>query len=190
MILQFLNFFTPDSKQHLLDLTLYLTQDLKVPVTGTDAIGTTALYSAISCKPFAATDYAQLLFNAGGSVNAKTRFGGNVGSEIAQADVHGDTSKNVAMMKWFVEHGGDVDAKDNDGMNVKTMVEMMRKRVPRMAEVVKAGRGERKEGMCARCGRVEGGLKACMKCKKVRYCGQECQRVDWKAHKKSCGVVA
>jgi hypothetical protein len=26
----------------------------------------------------------------------------------------------------------------------------------------------------------------CKRCKRVRYCGVECQKVDWKGHKKAC----
>ena len=40
---------------------------------------------------------------------------------------------------------------------------------------------------CRSCGK-EGGL-ACSRCKRVRYCSKECQRADWKGHKKDCGSV-
>jgi len=29
-------------------------------------------------------------------------------------------------------------------------------------------------------------LSSCGRCKNIRYCGSECQRADWKRHKKSC----
>jgi hypothetical protein len=93
------------------------------------------------------------------------------------------------MLKWYIEHGGDVDVKDNDGMNVRMLVEMMQKRVPGMAEVVKKGKSPREKGECANCGRKPGEAKAfstCSRCKKARYCSQGCQKVDWKAHKKTC----
>jgi hypothetical protein len=93
------------------------------------------------------------------------------------------------MLKWYVEHGGDVDCKDGDGMNVRMLVEMMEKRVPKMAAVLKQGKGERKEGDCANCGRTptaEQSFSTCARCKKAKYCSQECQKVDWKTHKKSC----
>ena len=95
------------------------------------------------------------------------------------------------MMKWYVQHGGDVDNKDTDGMSVKILVEMMRKKVPDMARVIQEGRGERKEGECATCGRGPAADKlfpACAKCRKARYCSQECQKVDWKTHKKTCAA--
>lgn len=43
------------------------------------------------------------------------------------------------------------------------------------------------EDVCARqnCGK-RGHFKQCGRCKMVRYCGQECQRADWSAHKPHC----
>jgi hypothetical protein len=40
---------------------------------------------------------------------------------------------------------------------------------------------------CSVCrGRGKPKIKACAKCKKVRYCSAECQKKDWKAHKPKC----
>jgi hypothetical protein len=188
LILPFL-YTQPGQKARLLDLTRHLVEDIGVKVDGTDMTGATALYWAISTKPFVEPEFAQILFDAGGNVNQKNRFGGTAASEIAQADLGGDTSKSVAMLKWYIEHGGDVEVKDNDGMNVKMLVEMMEKRVPKMAAVLKKGKGERREGDCVNCGRKSQGEKAfmtCARCKKARYCSQECQKVDWKMHRKVC----
>jgi hypothetical protein len=179
----------PHKKEEFLGITRYLANDLKVPVDGKDVVGSTALFWAISTKPYVQPEFAQILFDAGGSVNTKNRFNATPGAEIAQADVHGDTSKNVQMMKWYIEHGGDVDAKDTDGMSIRTLVDMMKTKVPAMSKVLRDGKGPRKDGECTNCGRSSKDGKvfsACGKCKKARYCSQECQKVDWKTHKKVC----
>ncbi|KAF2621324.1 hypothetical protein BU25DRAFT_354671 [Macroventuria anomochaeta] len=33
-------------------------------------------------------------------------------------------------------------------------------------------------------------LKACTRCKTTRYCGRDCQKADWKVHKKVCSRIA
>jgi hypothetical protein len=39
---------------------------------------------------------------------------------------------------------------------------------------------------CFSCGAYEGPLQRCSRCKKVQYCGVDCQRNDWKLHKPYC----
>jgi hypothetical protein len=190
VILQFFT-FAPQLEAQLLDLARYLARDVGVGVDGTDVTGASALYWSISTKPYANTDFAQLLFDAGASVNQKNRFGGTAASEIAQVDFAGDTARNVAMLKWYVEHGGDVDAKDNDGMNVRMLVDMMKKRVPGLTDVLAQGKGARMQGECENCARKgREGFKLCSRCKAVRYCCVDCQKVDWRAHKKGCKAPA
>lgn len=41
--------------------------------------------------------------------------------------------------------------------------------------------------MCGKCGARGVNMKKCARCKKVCYCGVECQREDWKEHKGVCG---
>ncbi|KZP30281.1 hypothetical protein FIBSPDRAFT_126375 [Athelia psychrophila] len=45
--------------------------------------------------------------------------------------------------------------------------------------------------MCSACGLVAGreNLKTCAKCRVVRYCSRECQRVAWPQHKTRCNAV-
>ncbi|KAG8628327.1 hypothetical protein KVT40_004200 [Elsinoe batatas] len=46
-----------------------------------------------------------------------------------------------------------------------------------------------KKEMCNACYSTDGQFKACSRCKKVKYCDAECQRKDWKTHKKVCVSV-
>lgn len=45
---------------------------------------------------------------------------------------------------------------------------------------------------CAACGKAGSlvKLRSCTGCKKVWYCGKECQVSDWRRHKKDCKAVA
>ncbi|CAM1507505.1 Fc.00g071460.m01.CDS01 [Cosmosporella sp. VM-42] len=46
---------------------------------------------------------------------------------------------------------------------------------------------------CHKCQKVESpefSLKRCAKCNTTLYCGRDCQKADWKAHKKVCGKQA
>ena len=40
--------------------------------------------------------------------------------------------------------------------------------------------------VCNQCGKSDVQLKACSKCKIVKYCSKKCQCADWKEHKKTC----
>ena len=46
---------------------------------------------------------------------------------------------------------------------------------------------------CAACGRQEDAVrafKACARCDAAFYCGRECQKADWKSHKKACKAAS
>ncbi|KAG0016260.1 hypothetical protein BGZ80_009333 [Entomortierella chlamydospora] len=46
---------------------------------------------------------------------------------------------------------------------------------------------------CSRCSKLPTNanpLKRCSKCRAVTYCSRECQKEDWKAHKKLCALLA
>ena len=55
---------------------------------------------------------------------------------------------------------------------------------------------DNKEGHCAKCAKTAASgidLKHCAKCRTTRYCSRDCQKADWKTHKKACvsnGVAA
>jgi len=46
------------------------------------------------------------------------------------------------------------------------------------------------EPECAFCHSNTGDLKRCLGCKKVFYCGKQCQTQHWKEHKKKCQKIS
>lgn len=56
-----------------------------------------------------------------------------------------------------------------------------------MNEVIDAA--ENREIRCVTCWKSEN-VKRCTKCMVVAYCGTECQKKDWKMHKKICAQLA
>jgi len=44
------------------------------------------------------------------------------------------------------------------------------------------------EKLCKVCGKGANGerLRCCSKCRKIYYCGKECQHKDWASHKPAC----
>jgi len=41
---------------------------------------------------------------------------------------------------------------------------------------------------CSQCGKQGVELKRCSRCKKVSYCGAECQKMAWNLHKDACNL--
>ncbi|KAF7362725.1 MYND-type domain-containing protein [Mycena venus] len=183
--------------QHLA-VARFLIDTAKVPVDGPDLSGTLALSHAISTKPALDFEYAQLLYDAGGDVNNRNRYGGTAAHEIAQIWTPQDKSvvaRATSAFKWFLDHGGNVDIADSDGMTVRYMTSRTESLVPGLSALVAASDRDRTRGeCCALCGRTaDETMKRCARCKVARYCAPDvraCQKIDWPHHKKGCVKVA
>ncbi|KAJ7328281.1 hypothetical protein DFH08DRAFT_1084470 [Mycena albidolilacea] len=172
----------------------WLIQTAKVPVNAPDLSGTLAISHAISTKPGLDTEYGQLLFDAGGDLNNRNRYGGTAAHEISQIW----TPKDPAVS---------VDIADSDGMVVRYMAARLKTslNVPGLVALIaasdrdRAARTKQSEdggrSCCALGGRDADEtmpMKRCGRCKVARYCDpvvRGCQKADWPHHKKNCVKV-
>ena len=184
----------PDQRATYLDLARFFIEK-KVPVDGKDLSGTTALSHTFSTKPAFDLEYAKILYDAGGDVNHRNRYGGIVAHEIVQIYLPNDKEivrKATQALEWFLSHGGNLDIADGDGMTPRFMCERLATRIPalkRLADKEDEKRRQKGDLRCALCGRVEGELLKCSRCKKANYCNpavRACQKLDWPHHKKTC----
>ncbi|KAI0636295.1 hypothetical protein C8Q77DRAFT_1192027 [Trametes polyzona] len=194
----------PSTRTGHLAIARWLIEEVKVPVDGTDLSGSTALHHAISTKPSFDPEYAQMLYDAGGDVNHRNRYGGTPAHEqIMTWDPRNRqvVRRAATALKWFLEHGGNIDIKDTDGTFPRGMVDNTRRLSAggiRMEtwKVVddEDRRRKRLQGkICTFCGRApqgEGTLRSCAACKTVQYCSVTCQKGDWPHHKPHCKKVS
>lgn len=188
-----------------LEIARWLTDDIKVPIDGRDLSGSTALHHSISTKPTFDPEYAQILCDAGGCVTDRNRYGGTPAHEIAmtwELENSEVVSTAAAALKWYLEHGGNLDIKDTDGKAPRETIDITRKHAARGLrmetwKVVDDEDRRRKrlaDRICTFCGRPPRGdvrLLVCSKCKNARYCsGLTCQKADWPHHKLSCKKAA
>lgn len=181
-------------KSLFLDIArFYISKGL--PVDGKDLSGTTALSHSFSTKPGYDFEYAQLLFDAGGDVNHRNRHGGIVAHEIVQVYLLSQPeAKKMAIesLKWFLDHGGNVDIADSDGMVPRVLCENFQNVIPGFLKAIKKEDQRRKalEGFCCTlCGMQNPKLLVCSRCGKAKYCPRQqkqCQKLDWPKHKRTC----
>ncbi|KDR78544.1 hypothetical protein GALMADRAFT_243958 [Galerina marginata CBS 339.88] len=167
----------------------------RVPVDGKDLSGTAALSHTFSTKPSFDLEYAQMLYDAGGDVNTRNRYGATVAHEIVQVYDPSDPEvvrKSTKALEWFLSHGGSLDIADGDGMTPRFMCERMGSvliGLKRLVEKEDERRRQNGDLTCSLCGRDEGKLLSCGRCKKAKYCdpgSRACQKLDWPRHKKGC----
>jgi hypothetical protein len=75
-LLGLLRIIYPARATRHLAVARFLIDEAHVPVDGGDLSGTHALSHAISTKPALDFEYAQLLYDAGGEINNRNRYGG------------------------------------------------------------------------------------------------------------------
>jgi len=194
-LLGLFSLIVPQKRKTYLSIARYLIDEAKVPVDGTDLSGTTALSHSFSTKPSCDLEYAQMLWDAGGEINNRNRYGGTVGQEICQVyDVRNQSVVQKAMesLEWYLKHGGSVDIADSDGHTARSVVDRIKKVVSGLWNIISKEDQRRQscaEKCCTLCGREPTKLLMCGRCKRTRYCDRQvrtCQALDWPRHKKEC----
>jgi len=200
----------PPMRAEHLRAARFLIDEVKVPVDGTDLSGAQAIYHAISTKPTFDPEYAQILHDAGGDVNARNRYGDTAAAEMAMLRGYDAETKKRARdaLAWFFAHGGNLDVPNNDGVSARWVMSSSHQQVVQAYGVNRSQmdfpmwdivleEDERRKALgikaCAFCARAqEGGsgkaLLACSRCKSAAYCAppRKCQKEDWKHHKGRC----
>jgi MYND finger len=189
----------PSKRQLYLQIAKWYIEDVKMPVTALDYSGCTTMRHAFSTKPMMDLEWAEMLYNAGGcDVNDRSRYGAIVAHEIVMIFDRSDkeiVQKAYQALKWFLEHGGNLDIADSDGVTARFLLQRMAASLPSLNKLVEQEdrrRAKIKDRSCATCGREESEelkLLRCGKCKEAKYCPptlRACQRLDWPHHKKAC----
>lgn len=94
-------------------------------MTGTDIAGITALMYSICTKPYFDPEFAQLMLDAGGDINRRDRFGGIAALDITTVQLlyrKGAHERAGAALQWFLEHGGNLDIEDGEGMCARRII--------------------------------------------------------------------
>ena len=81
-----------------------------------------------------------------------------------------------------------IDIKCRGGTSVRSMAYKMGFVSDMSSLIRKYGthQSRQKHNACALCGKSDGNVSKCARCKETTYCSAECQRADWKVHKKVC----
>ena len=80
---------------------------------------------AIGTKPNFDPEFAQLMLDAGADINRRDRFGGVAGHDIVTVQLlydHTAHEKAGRALQWFLEHGGDLDIKDGEGISARRII--------------------------------------------------------------------
>ena len=193
---------SPRQRPRHLSIARWLVGVAGVPVGGTDVSGTTALAHSISTHPAFDPEFAQILYDAGGDVNLRNRYGATPAHAmcmILSLDEY-DLRRTEKALAWFVAHGGNVDVKDSDGYSPRMVAEINARRFAskggnRLVELLEEEdkrREARRDNCCLFCGTEGVKLLQCARCKEARYCEpslRSCHKLDWPRHKLGCIAV-
>ncbi|KAF8496651.1 hypothetical protein JB92DRAFT_2834542 [Gautieria morchelliformis] len=136
----------PDRREKLLDVVRWLIA-IGVPVDGKDLSGTTALSHSLSTRPAFDPEFAQMLIDAGGDINARNRYGATCAHEFSMVWSPDPTAiaRASQALQCFLSNGGDPNIAENDGITALTAM-----RVPWLSGLKKMALKEeerrRKEG--------------------------------------------
>ncbi|RDI79478.1 Ribosome biogenesis protein [Venturia inaequalis] len=174
-----------------MSIVSFLAEEAKVPVDTPDLSGTTTLMWAISTKPYYEPEVADILLKAGGNINRRNRYGCVAAHDAAMVRDYTPAGKKKTCdaLRYYVEHGGDMDIACGDGTTPREIAKKI-PRHPGLQALLKSAAFTDRTGAdvpkCNTCGLAGNQLLTCSKCNVRRYCDQECQRNEWKLHKKTC----
>ncbi|EDR07176.1 uncharacterized protein LACBIDRAFT_294570 [Laccaria bicolor S238N-H82] len=132
-LLGLFSLIVPSFRPSYIAIAKFFIDTAKVPVHGKDLSGTTALSHSFSTKPAFDLEYAQILYDAGGDVNHRNRYGGYVAQEIVQVYDPRDSKvvrRAMDALEWFLTHAGNVDILDGDGVSAGRVIRNSKSKVP------------------------------------------------------------
>ncbi|KAG6877909.1 hypothetical protein C0993_002395 [Termitomyces sp. T159_Od127] len=165
---------------HLAALRFLITRGLNVDIP--DIAGWTALQHVVIGQSLR-VDLLHELLKSGANVNHQNRYG-----EVA---LFGAYQKNYTnAIDLLLEYGADLDIPEADGFTPRqTFLKFGPKVTAVVQKWIRKRNGQeapRNGKRCDSCGATDIPLKNCAKCRVARYCSVECQKKDWRFHKKSC----
>jgi hypothetical protein len=107
--------------------------------------GTTALSHCFSTKPSFDLEYAQMLYDAGGDINNRNRYGAYDPSDWIIVE------KATKSLECFLTHGGSVDIADGDGITPRTLCDKLKGRIPAFKKLVEQEDEKSKLKALSRC---------------------------------------
>ena len=106
-------------------------------------------------------------------------------------------NSNSTLMETFItplyiDHPGmskDFQLKNNFPSTDAPQNPVPRSMASRPETVAAVKRDSKENESCTKCGVSGDGFKRCARCKQVKYCSVECQKLDWGKHKATCSTI-